>query len=53
MLWVALAARLAGVSQVLHAYTYGNAAPVEPAARRRWLQLLRWFQRLGAVALML
>ena len=49
MLWVALAARLAGVSQVrVH---IGNAAPVEPAVRRRWLQLLRWFQRLGVVAL--
>ena len=49
MLWVALAARLAGVSQVrVHV---GNAAPVQPAARRRWLQLLRWFQRLGVVAL--
>ena len=49
MLWVALAARLAGVSQV-RAHI-GNAAPVEPAVRRRWLQLLRWFQRLGVVAL--
>jgi glycosyltransferase involved in cell wall biosynthesis len=49
MLWVALAARLAGVSQV-RAHI-GNAAPVEPSARRRWLQLLRWFQRLGVVAL--
>ena len=49
MLWVALAARLAGVSQV-RAHI-GNAAPVQPAARRRWLQLLRWFQRLGVVAL--
>jgi glycosyltransferase involved in cell wall biosynthesis len=49
MLWVALAARLAGVSQ-MRAHI-GNAAPVEPAARRRWLQLLRWFQRLGVVAL--
>ena len=49
MLWVALAARLAGVSQV-RAHI-GNAAPVEPAARRRWFQLLRWFQRLGVVAL--
>mgnify|MGYP001472638361 CR=1 FL=1 len=49
MLWVALAARLAGVKQVrVHV---GNAAPVAPSARRRWLQLLQWFQRLGVVAL--
>ena len=49
MLWVALAARLAGVNHVrVH---IGNSAPVIPSARRRWLQLLRWFQRLGVVAL--
>ena len=49
MLWVALAARLAGVTQLrVHV---GNAVPELPAARRRWLQLLRWFQRLGVVAL--
>ena len=49
MLWVALAARLAGVRRLrVHV---GNAAPQQGPQRRRWLQLLRWFQRLGVVAL--
>lgn len=49
MLWVALGARLAGVRRLrVHV---GNAAPQQGLARKRWLQLLRWFQRLGVVAL--
>lgn len=49
MLWVALAARLAGVRRLrVHV---GNAAPQQAPQRRRWLQLLLWFQRLGVVAL--
>ena len=49
MLWVALAARLAGVRRLrVHV---GNAAPRQRDQRMRWLQLLRWFGRLGVVAL--
>lgn len=49
MLWVALAARMAGVRRLrVHV---GNAAPLATAQRSRWLQLLRWFQRFGVLAL--
>jgi len=48
VLWFALGARLAGVRRL--AVTLQNTAPhpsLDPAGRRRWLRLLRWFQRLG------
>ncbi|MEX0669114.1 MAG: glycosyltransferase [Pirellulales bacterium] len=48
LLWLALGARLAGVHRL--AVALQNTAPsatLNPAARRRWLRLLRWFQRLG------
>ena len=49
MLWVALAARFAGVRQLrVHV---GNAVPTAPSQRARWLKLLRWFQRFDVVAL--
>ena len=49
MLWVALAALIAGVRQVrVHV---GNAVPTAPSQRARWLKLLRWFQRFDVVAL--
>jgi glycosyltransferase involved in cell wall biosynthesis len=48
MLWLALGARLAGVRQL--AIAVGNTAPGDPAGRRTWHRLLRWFQRLGVVA---
>ena len=48
MLWVALAARIAGIRQLrVHV---GNAVPTAPFQRARWLKLLRWFQRFGVVA---
>jgi glycosyltransferase involved in cell wall biosynthesis len=48
MLWLALGARLAGVKQlVVH---LGNTAPADPRGLRTWHRLLRWFQRLGVVA---
>ena len=49
MLWVALAARIAGVRQLrVHV---GNAVPIAPSQRARWLKLLRWFHRFDVVAL--
>ena len=48
MLWLALGARLAGVKQlVVH---LGNTAPADRRGLRTWHRLLRWFQRLGVVA---
>lgn len=48
MLWLALGARLAGVRrQAVH---LGNPAPTEPTKLAVWHRLLRWFQRLGVVA---
>jgi glycosyltransferase involved in cell wall biosynthesis len=46
MLWLALGAWLAGVRKM--AIHLGNTAP--PSRRLVWLRLLRWFQRLGVVA---
>ncbi|WP_411875731.1 glycosyltransferase family 4 protein [Vulcanococcus limneticus] len=48
MLWLALGARLAGVRRL--AVHLGNTAPADPAGRRTWHRLLRWFQRLGVLA---
>ena len=48
MLWLALGARLAGVSRI--AVAVQNTAPSDPAGRRVWQRLLLWFQRLGVVA---
>jgi len=48
MLWLALGARLAGVRRL--AVHLGNPAPADPARLRIWHRLLRWFQRLGVVA---
>nr|QFZ93245.1 glycosyltransferase [Synechococcus elongatus PCC 11802] len=46
MLWLALGARLASVQRL--AVHLGNPAP--PEQRSLWQRLLRWFQRLGVVA---
>ena len=48
LLWLALGARLAGVRRL--AVAVQNTAPSDPAGRRRWCTLLRWFQRLGVPA---
>ncbi len=48
MLWLALGARLAGVRRM--AVAVQNTAPPDPTGLRRWQQLLRWFQRLGVLA---
>jgi glycosyltransferase involved in cell wall biosynthesis len=48
MLWLALGARLAGVRRL--AVHLGNPAPADPAGKRTWHRLLRWFQRLGVLA---
>jgi glycosyltransferase involved in cell wall biosynthesis len=48
LLWLALGARLAGVRR--QAVALQNTAPADPAGRRRWFSLLRWFQRLGVQA---
>lgn len=48
MLWLALGARLAGVSRL--AVAVQNTAPAVPQARSKWHRLLRWFQRLGVVS---
>ena len=48
MLWLALGARFAGVRRL--AVAVQNTAPVDPAGRRTWHRLLRWFQRLGVLA---
>jgi glycosyltransferase involved in cell wall biosynthesis len=48
MLWLALGARLAGVRRL--AVHLGNTAPVDPQRLRTSHRLLRWFQRLGVVA---
>ncbi len=48
MLWLALGARLAGVGRL--AVAVQNTAPTGLAGQRTWHRLLRWFQRLGVVA---
>lgn len=48
MLWLALGALLAGVRRL--AVHLGNTAPREPRRLRTWHRLLRWFQRLGVLA---
>ena len=48
VLWLALGARLAGVKRM--AVAVQNTAPADPTGRATWHQLLRWFQRLGVVA---
>jgi glycosyltransferase involved in cell wall biosynthesis len=48
MLWLALGARLAGVRRL--AVHLGNPVPPDPDGQRTWHRLLRWFQRLGVVA---
>ena len=48
MLWLALGARLAGVPRM--AVAVQNTAPADPRGLRTWHRLLRWFQRLGVVA---
>jgi len=48
MLWLALGARLTGVRRL--AVHLGNTAPSNPHGLRTWHRLLRWFQRLGVVA---
>ena len=48
MLWLALGARLAGVRRI--AVAVQNTAPPAATGRRLWHRLLRWFQRLGVVA---
>ena len=48
MLWLALGARLAGVPR--QAVAVQNTAPQSPSGQRAWHRLLRWFGRLGVVA---
>jgi glycosyltransferase involved in cell wall biosynthesis len=48
MLWLALGARLAGVRRM--AVHLGNPAPSDPTGLHLWQRLLRWFQRLGVLA---
>jgi len=48
MLWLALGARLAGVRRL--GVAVQNTAPESASGRRLWHRLLRWFQRLGVVA---
>lgn len=48
MLWLALGARLAGVRRLGVAVM--NTAPESASGRHLWHLLLRWFQRLGVVA---
>lgn len=48
MLWLALGAWLAGVRRM--AVHLGNTAPADPAGRLLWQRLLRWFNRMGVVA---
>lgn len=48
MLWLALGARIAGVQRL--AVALQNTAPADTRGLRTWHRLLRWFQRLGVVA---
>jgi glycosyltransferase involved in cell wall biosynthesis len=48
MLWLALGARLAGVQRL--AVHLGNPAPADSGRLHTWHRLMRWFQRLGVLA---